>query len=832
MSSSTQPSQTVSVSPSPTGNSGSFLSANSSALILAFLAIGLFAGGMIVMFAMRKYVIASRARAARWLGRDTRTGDDSPLPGLTPNGGGERRHKNFGKRPELWDMHAVKARDTSWVNMMPLSGKLSPVVVPEITGNDLPSSSIHASSRPFRVGLHNIIKRPRKRSPQAVLVTPSPETIRPSVQVAVAVAMPVQRANQSRVPMFALGLTTVPWNGGDAEIIELVEVDSATQLRAVVGDNEITFFVSVAATALVIYEHLITFEAEVQQIWRRDMTVTSILFILTRYITLANRVVVMISLSPLLSLEGTNVIGDLVTTMSSILMSRFLLNLRNRFSVSDTMTDQGEIFDTTSANVAPESIVFGTMGGSVGMVDNVALDPITDTSGEADDGAEKGSPSNMRFLFFYYFAISPQPEYAEKTFGHKDSEASSYIDQQDQGVDEFPEGGLRAWLVVLGVTCGMCATFGFVNAWGVFQAYYTENLLRGTDPSTIAWVGSVQYALVFMPGIAFGRLFDMGHLRVPVITASVLLFVATFVTAECTEFWHFILCQGIAVGLSCGTIFTAAVGTVPHWFRKKLGIALACMTLGSSVGGTVFPIILKKLIEHQGFKWTMRIMAFILLALLIVCNITIARRLPPKPKPGPFIHLGEFKNPAYSIYTLSAFVAFLGLYTCLTYIDISAVLAGVDPNFSFYLLSIANACSIIGRLGGGITADRKGPLNVMIPGTLIAGIMTYIWPYVKTKGAFIVVAVIYGIFSGVFVSLIGQPIVRMGNVEDIGMRAGMVFSIMSLGALAGPPISGAIENSTGNFKAVGIYAGSCIMASVLLLVVTRQILLRKLVGNA
>lgn len=52
-----------------------------------------------------------------------------------------------------------------------------------------------------------------------------------------------------------------------------------------------------------------------------------------------------------------------------------------------------------------------------------------------------------------------------------------------EAVHNYPDGGMRAWLVVLGVcdpsrcssgyliglqvTSGVCATFGFVNAWGV-----------------------------------------------------------------------------------------------------------------------------------------------------------------------------------------------------------------------------------------------------------------------------------------------------------------------------------------------------------------------------
>ena len=59
-----------------------------------------------------------------------------------------------------------------------------------------------------------------------------------------------------------------------------------------------------------------------------------------------------------------------------------------------------------------------------------------------------------------------------------------------------------------------------------------------------------------------------------------------------------------------------------------------------------------------------------------------------------------------------------------------------------------------------------------------------------------------------YVAILSQPLVGMGKITEVGMRGGMTFSIMSLGALAGPPISGAILDHTGSFKNVGYYAGA------------------------
>jgi hypothetical protein len=47
-----------------------------------------------------------------------------------------------------------------------------------------------------------------------------------------------------------------------------------------------------------------------------------------------------------------------------------------------------------------------------------------------------------------------------------------------------------------------------------------------------------------------------------------------------------------------------------------------------------------------------------------------------------------------------------------------------------------------------------------------------------------------------------------GEIEDVGRRVGISLTILASGALAGPPIAGAINSATGGFKAVGYYAGA------------------------
>ncbi|KAI0050889.1 MFS general substrate transporter [Auriscalpium vulgare] len=396
--------------------------------------------------------------------------------------------------------------------------------------------------------------------------------------------------------------------------------------------------------------------------------------------------------------------------------------------------------------------------------------------------------------------------------------------------DDFPDGGLQAWLVVVGAMCVTFSTFGYVNTWGAFQEYYENVMLPDSSPSTIAWIGSIQYSLVFLPALVVGRLFDLGHFRYPLSAATVLMVVCTFLTAECTQYWQFLLCQGFGIGLSSGIIFGPTMGIVAHWFKKKRSTALGVIACGSSVGGTAFPIAFRNLSVSVGFKWTMRIFGFILLCSLGAANILLKRRLPPTHVSGGLLNLKQFRMPAYSVYTASGFVAFLGLYTVLTYIDASAPSQGVTGDLPFYLISIANVGSGFGRLASGFAADRVGPLTVMTPFTLLAGVLTFIWPFVRGY-SLIPVAIIYGASSGAFAGLLAAPMMAFGDTADVGRRTGMFMTILSFGALAGPPISGAINTASGGYKAVGVYAGSSIMLASAMLFTSRYLVLGGIRGK-
>jgi len=71
----------------------------------------------------------------------------------------------------------------------------------------------------------------------------------------------------------------------------------------------------------------------------------------------------------------------------------------------------------------------------------------------------------------------------------------------------------------------------------------------------------------------------------------------------------------------------------------------------------------------------------------------------------------------------------------------------------------------------------------------------------------------------------------MGEMKNAGSRTGVALTCIALGAVAGPPISGAISQSAGGFKAVGYYAGSCIIGAVVFLYLTKYLMIGSLRGR-
>ncbi|KAF2031231.1 MFS general substrate transporter [Setomelanomma holmii] len=390
---------------------------------------------------------------------------------------------------------------------------------------------------------------------------------------------------------------------------------------------------------------------------------------------------------------------------------------------------------------------------------------------------------------------------------------------------QFPDGGKNAYLCLLGGFCCLFCSFGWLNCLGVFQNYYQFHQLRDYSPSTIAWIPSIQIFIMFFPGPIVGWVNDNHGPKYLLIFGTFFHVFGLMMTSLCKEYWQFILAQGICSPLGLNCIFQAGTTTIPTWFLKKRGLAYGIMAAGSGLGGIIFPIMASHLIPEVGFGWTLRIIAFMILGLMLVANVTVTSRLPPRPRPFQLkVFLEPFKDTKFVLVTIASFFFFFGLFIPINFIEIEAIHDGMSTRLAGYLLSVLNAASIFGRIIPGALADKVGKFNMQSLWCLVAGIIVLALGLpANGNAAYITFAALYGFASGAYVSLLPAQIAQISKVEQIGVRVGVTFAVISFAGLVGNPIAGAIvEADNGSYWGLNVFAGIMLMAGALMFLFTRM----------
>lgn len=242
-----------------------------------------------------------------------------------------------------------------------------------------------------------------------------------------------------------------------------------------------------------------------------------------------------------------------------------------------------------------------------------------------------------------------------------------------------------------------------------------------------------------------------------------------------------------------------------------------------SSGGVIYPIAFRQLLQHLSFGWSVRILAFMILATGTLSLVAIQAR----PSPGAkrkfnFEYKAFLENKAYGAYTLATVFTLAAQYTPAFFIQDYALEKRImNEDLASYLLPILNACSIVGRILPNIIADKIGGLNVMIPAVSIATILAFSWISISTTAGCIIFSSLYGLFIGSILSL--PPFVVSSLCSDpkvIGSRLGNSFAVSSFGLLMGPPIAAVILQS-GSWIGVQLFAACMLTTALAALVIAR-----------
>ena len=382
--------------------------------------------------------------------------------------------------------------------------------------------------------------------------------------------------------------------------------------------------------------------------------------------------------------------------------------------------------------------------------------------------------------------------------------------------DDFPEGGLRAWLVVVGAWLMLLPSFGFIVAIGNLQDYWSQNQLANYTSRDIGWIPSVFVYLTLALGLWVGPLFDRYGPRWLAWTGSVGYTLMVFLLAECKKYWQTMLCIGVLGGITCAMLTCTALAVVAQWFKARRGLAQGIAMTGNSVGGFMIPLVLKTTLPAYGYAWSLRILGFVFLVCLAMSNILLRARFKPTAaaKKKAIISLQIFGDLRFSLFTISVFgfevVLFGGLGILPTYATGST---NFPAGTGFYLIAVLNAVSCLGRILPGYLADKIGRFNtllMMIVFTLV--FMLALWLPLGTTSlpALYAFAALFGFGTGSWMALTPACVGQLCRADEFGRYYGSMYFIASLATLVCIPIGGELVQTVGPEAMVGFFC--CILS--------------------
>lgn len=401
-----------------------------------------------------------------------------------------------------------------------------------------------------------------------------------------------------------------------------------------------------------------------------------------------------------------------------------------------------------------------------------------------------------------------------------------FLEDDEENSDEeyFPDGGWKAWLVVFGSFIGLVINFGFLNAIGAVQAYVSNHQLAGQKVSSVSWVFSIYMCLPFFLGAFVGPIFDSRGATMLLTALTIMLFGGFIAVSFSKLIVAFIFSLSFCMGIAQALAITPLVSLISHWFNLHRGKALGVATLGGSVGGVVWPLVLQAFYGSVGFGWGIRIVGFICLfgssCLVLLVKSRFKRQISLSSKSGlakfllttkSFFDLLAFKEPKFTFLVAGVFFTEIALMSILTYLASYAILYGMSERDSLYLLTIFNAAGAFGRFIPNALADKIGTFNVMV--SMLVGfvfLIFVIWlPFGHITAGLYAFTVTCGFFSSSILGLTPLCLGAITRVNQFGQRYGLMYTFSSTGILFGVPVGAAIigEGHSLQYRNFAVFCG-------------------------
>ncbi|MGE5270442.1 MAG: MFS transporter [Thiohalocapsa sp.] len=385
-----------------------------------------------------------------------------------------------------------------------------------------------------------------------------------------------------------------------------------------------------------------------------------------------------------------------------------------------------------------------------------------------------------------------------------------------------------------------------LTALGIYTVSYGSPLIAVVALKPIAAdlggarsVPSLAYSLAWfgasVGGIGMGRLAERVGVRWTVMAGAVSIALGLVVSTLGGPIALF-LGHGLLIGLFGNAGINAPLYVyVSRWFDRRRGTAMALISSGTYLAGTIWPVLFEHAIAAFGWRATMLVYA----AFEVVVIVPVAAWVfgPPPEMAGLGIAGLRHGMPVIGLRprTVQALLCVAGLLCCIPMAMPQGHLVafcsdlGIRATHGAAMLSLLLGCAFLSRSFWGIVADRIGGRRTVLAGSVCQITALSGFLLTQDEAGLFAVAGLFGLgFSGIIPAYV-VAIRDLFPAAEAAWRVPVVLLFTGSGMAIGGWLAGAIYDTAG-FYAAAFAAGVAVNA--LHIVVIGSLVLRQQLAAA
>ncbi|MFT7531407.1 MAG: MFS family permease [Gammaproteobacteria bacterium] len=329
------------------------------------------------------------------------------------------------------------------------------------------------------------------------------------------------------------------------------------------------------------------------------------------------------------------------------------------------------------------------------------------------------------------------------------------------------------------------------------------NIGRGT--------GALPYTL-FMIAFGLGNIFmgqmvDRYGIAKLALIGSIAMPLGLYLSSLAHSFWLFTGILAVVCGfLGSAFAFGPLIADISQWFNKRRGLAVAIVSSGSYVGGSIWPPVIQSWIDTGGWRYAFVNLALFCAVTMLPLSLTYFRKGGNPTQSENSNSESELNRPlGFSRPNLQRLLCCAGVGCCcaMAMPQIHIVPHVIDVGFTAkdgaYMLALMLGFGIFSRLFSGWISDLIGGLKTLILGSVLQMLVILSFLFVDTLIGLYLVSAAFGLSQGGIVPSYTIIIRQYFRSAEAGKRIGLIFVATTVGMALGGSIAGWLYDLTGSY---------------------------------